>query len=96
MPLVQTIMLAPGADTGWHYHPGRVTVTVLSGTLTRTLADGSIVVSGPGDGLVEEAGPVHVHIGRNLGDVPVVLAASYEVVEGCPLAVDAPAPQWSR
>ncbi|WP_344468689.1 cupin domain-containing protein [Kitasatospora kazusensis] len=96
MPVVQTITLAPGASTGWHYHPGRVQVMVLSGVLTRTLADGSVVVSSPGEGLVEEAGPEFVHIGRNLGSVPVVLAALYDAPEGSPLAVDAPAPQWSR
>lgn len=95
MAVVQTVTLDPGASTGWHYHPGRVDVVVLSGVLTRTLADGSTVVSGPGESLVEEAGPEYVHLGRNLGAAPVILVATYQVAEGCPLAVDAPAPQWS-
>lgn len=95
MPVIQTITLAPGANTGWHYHPGRVDVMVLSGALTRTLADGSIEVSVAGESLVEEAGPAFVHIGRNLGAVPVVLVATYQAPERQPLAVDVPAPQWS-
>ncbi|MFG3056947.1 cupin domain-containing protein [Kitasatospora sp. NPDC048239] len=96
MPVVQTITLSPGADTGWHYHPGRVDVVVLSGTLTRTLHDGRVEVSRAGDSLVEEAGPVHVHIGRNLGAEPVVLIASYDSPAGCPLAVPVAEPAWSR
>ncbi|WP_051837710.1 cupin domain-containing protein [Streptomyces sp. NRRL WC-3742] len=96
MPHVQTITLPPGAGTGWHYHPGRVDVVVLSGTLTRTLHDGRTVVSRAGESLVEEAGPVHIHQGRNLGTEPVVLIASYAAPEGHPLAVPVPEPAWSR
>ncbi|MFI6449592.1 cupin domain-containing protein [Kitasatospora sp. NPDC050543] len=95
MSLVQTVTLAPGASTGWHYHPGRVDVIVLSGTLTRTLADGTVEVSEAGQTLVEQAGPGFVHVGRNHGDVPVVLVASYDAPDGCPLAVAVPTPQWS-
>ncbi|MFE2727922.1 cupin domain-containing protein [Kitasatospora sp. NPDC059327] len=96
MRVVQTITLPPGASTGWHYHPGRVDVVVLSGTLTRTLRDGRVEVSRAGDSLVEEAGPVHVHVGRNHGTVPVVLIAGYDAPEGGPLAVPVAEPEWSR
>ncbi|MFJ9611687.1 cupin domain-containing protein [Kitasatospora sp. NPDC101176] len=96
MPLVQTITLQPGAGTGWHYHPGRVVVVVLSGTLTRTLHDGRVEVSRAGDSLVEEAGPVHVHEGRNLGAEPVVLIAEYAAPDGLPLAVPVEEPAWCR
>lgn len=71
-------------------------MVVLSGTLTRTLHDGRVEVSRAGDSLVEEAGPVHVHVGHNHGSVPVVLIASYDVPEGCPLAVPVAVPEWSR
>ncbi|MGW4895921.1 cupin domain-containing protein [Kitasatospora sp. NPDC004240] len=92
MPVVQTITIPPGGGTGWHYHPGRVDVVVLSGTLTRTLHDGRVEVSRAGDTLVEEAGPRYVHAGCNHGGVPVVLIASYDIPEGCPLAVPVPEP----
>ncbi|MFB6891562.1 cupin domain-containing protein [Kitasatospora sp. NPDC056327] len=92
MPVVRTVTLAPGESTGWHYHPGRVDVVVLSGTLTRTLHDGRVEVSAAGDSLVEHAGPVHVHVGRNHGTVPVVLVASYEAPTGRPLAVPVSVP----
>ncbi|MFC9330481.1 cupin domain-containing protein [Kitasatospora sp. NPDC057015] len=96
MPVVQTITLAPGASTGWHYHPGRVDVVVLSGTLTRTLHDGRTEVSEAGDRLVELPGPVHVHVGRNHGEQPVVLVATYDIPDGCPTAVAVAAPEWSH
>ncbi|MFF7995458.1 cupin domain-containing protein [Kitasatospora xanthocidica] len=96
MPVVRTITLPPGTGTGWHYHPGRVDVVVLSGTLTRTLHDGRVEVSRAGDSLVEEAGPVHIHVGRNLGAEPVVLIANYAAPAGCPLAVPVAEPVWSR
>ncbi|MFJ3794324.1 cupin domain-containing protein [Kitasatospora sp. NPDC090091] len=96
MPVVQTVTLPPGGSTGWHYHPGRVAVVVLSGTLTRTLYDGRVEVSSAGDSLVEEAGPLHIHVGRNHGTVPVVLIADYDAPEGCPLAVPVAEPEWSR
>ncbi|MEV7781597.1 cupin domain-containing protein [Kitasatospora sp. NPDC088351] len=96
MTLVQTITLPPGASTGWHYHPGRVEVVVLSGTLTRTLYDGRVEVTRAGGSLVEEAGSVHIHVGRNHGSVPVVLIASYDTPAGCPLAVPVAEPAWSR
>ncbi|MFD5922582.1 cupin domain-containing protein [Kitasatospora sp. NPDC058201] len=96
MPVVQTITLAPGDDTGWHFHPGRVDVVVLSGMLTRTLHDGRIEVSHAGDSLVELGGPAYIHVGHNRGTVPVVLVATYEAPEGCPLAVPVTEPEWIR
>ncbi len=96
MSVVQTITLAPGASTGWHYHPGRVDVVVLSGVLTRTLHDGTVEVSGAGRRLVEQPGPAHVHVGRNHGEEPVVLVATYHLPQWCPTAVAAAAPEWSR
>jgi quercetin dioxygenase-like cupin family protein len=96
MSFVQTVTLAPGASTGWHYHPGRVHVMVLSGTLTRTLHDGTVEVSQAGERLVEQAGPVYIHVGRNLGEEPVVLVATYDIPDGYPQAVAVAAPEWSR
>ena len=42
------ITIQPGGSTGWHYHDGRVFGVVREGTLTRTIADCSVVVSPTG------------------------------------------------
>ncbi|AXK35266.1 cupin domain-containing protein [Streptomyces armeniacus] len=86
------ITIEPGGTTGWHYHPGRLLAVVKSGTLTRTLADCSVEVSGPGDTVVEPVGPEHVHTGHNHGKEPVVLYATYVKPEGGPDSVDAADP----
>ncbi|WP_405021255.1 cupin domain-containing protein [Kitasatospora sp. NBC_00070] len=86
------ITIAPGGNTGWHYHPGQVLVVVKSGTLTRVLEDRSTEVTPAGGVVVEAAGARHVHIGYNHGTEPVVLLATYLAPAGSPLSVCAPAP----
>ncbi|MGW7353220.1 cupin domain-containing protein [Streptomyces sp. NPDC054784] len=86
------ITIAPGGSTGWHHHPGRLLAVVQSGTLTRTLDDCTVEVSGPGDTVLEPVGEDHPHIGRNLGTEPVVLYATYVKPAGTPDSVDAPDP----
>ncbi|MFR9726390.1 cupin domain-containing protein [Streptomyces sp. MS19] len=93
---VRVIVIEPGGSTGWHYHDGPLLGVVVSGTLTRTLDDCSVEVSTAGDTLVETPGDGHVHIGRNLGNEPVVLHATYVVPEGSPRSVDADAPACAR
>lgn len=88
----RAITIPPGGTTGWHYHEGPLLGVVESGTLTRTLEDCAVEVSGPGDALVEPHGAGHVHVGRNLGSEPVVLYATYVVPEGAPLSVPAENP----
>jgi quercetin dioxygenase-like cupin family protein len=90
--VVRMVTIEPGASTGWHYHLGKVIAVVQSGALTRTLADCSVETSTAGQSFIEPAGPDQVHIGRNLGSVPVVLYLTYILPEGAPLAVDVPAP----
>ncbi|MDH6123016.1 cupin domain-containing protein [Kitasatospora sp. GAS204B] len=90
MAVIRTISIAPGANTGWHYHPALVQAVLLSGELTRVLEDGTVEVTRPGQFLIEL--PQQVHIGYNHGSEPVVILANYQVAEGCPLAVPAPAP----
>src|SRR5918998_504259 len=43
--ITREITIQPGGSTGWHYHDGRVFGVVRQGTLTRTMADCSDVVS---------------------------------------------------
>ncbi|MGI8333910.1 cupin domain-containing protein [Actinomadura scrupuli] len=90
--VVRTITIRPGGSTGWHYHPGRLVAVVASGTLTRYESDCSARAYRAGQALVEPNGAGEVHLGRNLGAVPVVLYATYLNPAGRPLAVAAPDP----
>ncbi|MCX4746432.1 cupin domain-containing protein [Kitasatospora sp. NBC_01287] len=90
MAVIRTISLAPGANTGWHYHPALVQAVLLSGELTRVLEDGRVEITRPGQFLTEL--PQQVHIGCNHGTEPVVILANYQVAEDGPLAIPAQAP----
>jgi quercetin dioxygenase-like cupin family protein len=90
--ITKEITIQPGGSTGWHYHDGRVFGVVREGTLTRTMADCTNVVSPGGSAVTEDSGPNHVHNGRNLGPVPVVLWVDYIEPAGSPQAVDVPDP----
>jgi quercetin dioxygenase-like cupin family protein len=90
--ITKEITIQPGGSTGWHYHDGRVFGVVRAGTLTRTMADCTDVVSPAGSAVVEDRGADHVHIGRNLGPDPVVLWIDYIEPAGTPTAVDMPSP----
>jgi quercetin dioxygenase-like cupin family protein len=90
--ITREITIQPGGSTGWHYHDARVFGVVREGTLTRTMADCTDVVSSAGSAVTEDSGPNHVHIGRNLGPVPLVLWIDYIEPAGSPLSVDVPNP----
>lgn len=91
--VLRTITITPGGYTGWHYHDGPLFAYVRQGTLTRTLADCTTTeVSPAGSTVVETPGADHVHIGRNLGGVPVVLDVLYVLPAGSPLSEDAADP----
>jgi mannose-6-phosphate isomerase-like protein (cupin superfamily) len=88
--ITREITIQPGGSTGWHYHDGRVLGVVREGTLTRTMGDCTDVVDPAGAPVTEASGPAHVHNGRNLGPVPVVLWVDYIQPAGTPLSVDVP------
>jgi quercetin dioxygenase-like cupin family protein len=90
--ITKRITIQPGGSTGWHYHDGQVFGVIREGTLTRTMADCTDVVSPAGSAVTEESGPGAVHNGRNLGPVPVVLWVDYIEPAGSPQAVDVPPP----
>ena len=90
--ITREITIQPGGSTGWHYHDGRVFGVVREGTLTRTMADCSEVVSPEGSAVTEDSGRDHVHIGRNLGPGPLKLWIDYIQPAGAPLSVDVPDP----
>jgi quercetin dioxygenase-like cupin family protein len=91
MAVIRSITIAPGTNTGWHYHPAMVQAVLLSGTLTRVLEDGTVEITRPGQFLIEL--PRQVHIGYNYGTEPVVILANYQVAEGSPLSYPAGAPE---
>ena len=91
--VVREITIPPGQSTGWHYHDGNLVGLVKQGTLSHF--DASCKSDGvyrAGSSIVEPKGANHVHLGRNLGTVPVVLDVVYVLPVGAPLSEDAPNP----
>jgi len=87
------ITIAPGGTTGWHWHTGRLYGVIKSGTLTHNAADCSVDGVYPtGSSVFEPSGPQRVHIGRNVGDTPLVMQVLYILPEGSALSEDAPDP----
>jgi quercetin dioxygenase-like cupin family protein len=91
--ITREITIQPGGSTGWHYHDGRVYGVIREGTLTRTLSNCQVDgVFSAGSPVTEASGPDHVHIGRNLEQLPLVMWISYIEPAGTPMAVDVPDP----
>jgi quercetin dioxygenase-like cupin family protein len=87
------ITIAPGGSTGWHWHSGRLYGVIKQGTLTHNMANCAIDGVYPaGSGVFEPSGPDRVHIGRNVGDTPLVMQILYVLPAGSPLSEDAPDP----
>jgi quercetin dioxygenase-like cupin family protein len=90
--VTQQVTVAVGGDTGWHIHFGPAFILVKSGTFALTHANGCETRTyQAGEGFVE--GPNDVHIGRNAGDTPVEIIATYTNVPiggGVAQSVDAP------
>lgn len=95
--LVTRITVAPGAGTGWHYHPGDVFGFIAEGTMTHwnALGDGRCAVDEvypTGAPVKEGVGPGFVHNGRNEGSTPLVMEVVYVNPAGTPLSVEVPVP----
>jgi quercetin dioxygenase-like cupin family protein len=91
--IVRDITIAPGGSTGWHWHDGELVGVVKQGTLTHNASDCSVDgVYNTGDPVIEPAGHDHVHIGRNVGTIPMILEVTYVVPVGKPLFEDAANP----
>lgn len=91
--VLRQITIPPGQSTGWHFHDGTLYGFVAEGTLSHfdsaCRPDG---VYRAGSSLTEPSGDNHVHIGRNLGTLPVILDVLYVLPHGAPLSEDAPNP----
>jgi quercetin dioxygenase-like cupin family protein len=87
------ITIAPGGSTGWHWHDGRLYGVIKQGTLTHDQANCAVDGVYPaGSSVFEPSGSDHVHIGRNVGDTPLVMQILYVLPAGSPLSEDAPNP----
>jgi quercetin dioxygenase-like cupin family protein len=53
------LVFQPGAETGWHKHPGPVVVVIKSGALTETHSNGCVTVHPAGSAFFETKGEVH-------------------------------------
>ena len=87
------ITIQPGGSTGWHWHPGEVYGVIREGTLTHYGSDCAVDgVYDAGDPITERSGAGYVHVGRNLGPVPLVMWVGYMEPAGDPLADEVPNP----
>ncbi|WP_157574057.1 cupin domain-containing protein [Nocardia jejuensis] len=89
--LRQTI-LAPGGDSGWHYHDGTLLVLVTGGPLDHPATDCVPVTKRPYRCFREPSGRDHAHLARNTGSAPVRLTVLYINPSGCPLSQSIPPP----
>jgi quercetin dioxygenase-like cupin family protein len=76
--VMRQLTIAPGGDSGWHFHPGPTYVLVIQGALTNYHANdptctGHVISAGQG---YFEA-PGDIHIVRNEGTVPAVLVVTF-------------------
>ncbi|GAA3289624.1 cupin domain-containing protein [Streptomyces cinereospinus] len=94
--ILREVTIPPGQATGWHYHDGPLYGVVEQGTLSHYDSTcGTDGVYRTGDTIQEPAGVGYVHIGRNLGDTPLVLVVLYVLPHGSPFSQDAPNPGCS-
>jgi quercetin dioxygenase-like cupin family protein len=71
------ITVQPGAEFGWHTHPGPVFVNVDEGQLTYVAADNCKRRQYPADTAFVDAGGDHVHNAFNPTNGPTVLVATF-------------------
>lgn len=89
---IQHVVLEPGADSGWHTHPGVALDIITAGTLTAYLDEGEcapLKVSA-GHAFFVPAGMTH--LARNEGDEPAEIYVTYLVTAGADPRADADAP----
>jgi quercetin dioxygenase-like cupin family protein len=89
--VVEHLIFAPHATTGWHVHPGPVLVIVKSGTLTKYSADCTVNRYSAGQAFVEQ-GPTDVNMVRNETDAQAETVVTFITPVGAALRDDVPAP----
>jgi len=84
------LVFQPGAQTGWHIHPGPVVVVVKSGSLIETHSDGCTTSHPMGSEFFESAGEVHNAVNRTPGVTEVY--ATFLSPTGAPPLISVPDP----
>jgi hypothetical protein len=90
---VQTINFAPGAQSGWHSHPGPVFIQVVSGAIAFYESDDPTctpIVRTAGQGYLDVGD--HAHIARNETHEPAQNVVTYFAPPGAVLRIDEPRP----
>ena len=90
---VQSIAFNPGAQSGWHSHPGPVFIQVVSGTIKFYESDDPActpIIRTAGQGYLDEG--EHAHIARNESGAPAQTIVTYFAPPGVPLRIDEPRP----
>jgi hypothetical protein len=90
---VQTITFAPGAQSGWHSHPGPVFISVKEGTMTFYESDDpqcKPIVRRAGQGFLDVGD--HAHIARNETTATAVNVVTYFAPPGAAIRIDEPDP----
>lgn len=86
------VTVAPGENTGWHWNNGHGWELIRQGELTYYTADCTPTVFRAGDTVEQASGADKVHLGRNLGTVPLVVDILFVYPAGSTPTVDAPNP----
>jgi quercetin dioxygenase-like cupin family protein len=88
--LQSQLIFQPGAETGFHMHPGPVVVVVKSGALTEVHSNGCTTVHPSGSVFFEEAGVVHNAVNQTGGVMEVY--ATFIFPSGTQPLIPAPDP----
>jgi quercetin dioxygenase-like cupin family protein len=88
--VVQTITIAPGGNSGWHYHPGFLLAVVESGSVTLTVGCSSNTYS---VGQTFHETGTTPSIARNASAGQTVVRVTYVVPRGSVTRIDVPASQ---
>jgi len=84
------LVFQPGADTGWHYHPGPVVVVVKNGALTEQHSNGCMTVHPAGSVFFETKEEVHRAFNQTGGVVEVYV--TFISPTGAPPLIPVPDP----
>ena len=79
----------PNGNTGWHYHPGSLLITVAEGTVDWFDMACNKHVRKPGEFFTEDSEP---HFVRNSSAAPARLIITYVIAKGLTFKIYSPAP----